>query len=314
MTQSNHTVLTFFIIKGISDDPEMQTPIFLLVLLIYLISLSGNLTIFILVCLDHHLQTPMYFFLCNLSILDISATTITLHNVLHIFPSGSKIKITSFLGCMSQMYLVLSLAGNVLFMLTAMSYDRYVAICNALRYSMVMNHKVCALLATFCWIFGFITALPHILVISSFSCYRSNEINHFFCDMVPLMQLTCSDTSAFELYILIEGILVGLMPFLLTFISYVFIIQTILRIHSSTGRRKTFYTCSSHLVVVILLYLSLFFQYLRPSSTDNVTSIKIVSLFNTAIIPMLNPLIYSLKNKDVKSALRRRLKSCTDII
>ncbi|KAM4642007.1 olfactory receptor 8A1-like [Discoglossus pictus] len=311
MLQSNHTVLTFFIIKGISDDPEMQTPIFLLVLLIYLLSLCGNLTIFILVCLDHYLQTPMYFFLCNLSFMDIFATTNTLHKVLVILVSGNNMM--SFLGCMSQMYLFCSLMCDVLFILTAMSYDRYVAICNPLRYPLIMNHTVCILLATICWVLGFIASLPDILIISSFFCYRSNEINHFFCDLVPLMQLTCSDTYALEMYSLIGGVFEGFIPFLLTFISYIFIIQKILRIRSNTGRRKAFYTCSSHLTVVSLLYLILFCQYLSPSSADNLKFKNILSLFNTAVVPMLNPLIYSLKNKDVKSALKRRLR-CTNIV
>ncbi|KAM4641934.1 olfactory receptor 6C74-like [Discoglossus pictus] len=302
-------MLDFFIIKGVSDDPEIQTLIFLLVLLVYLISLCGNGTIVLLVCLDPRLQTPMYFFLCNLSIMDISATTISLHKILVIYVSGNNRM--SFMGCMSQMYLFLSLVDDVLFLLTAMSYDRYVAICNPLRYSSVMSHIVCALLAAVCWILGFIMISPILLIISSFSCYRSNEINHFFCDMVPLTKLTCSDTSAFELYMLIGGVLEGMIPFLFTFTSYIYIIKTILGIRSSTGRRKAFYTCSSHLTVVILLYVILFCQYLRPKSMDDAN--KIESLLNTSVVPMLNPLIYSLKNKVVKSALRRRLRSCTNI-
>ncbi|KAM4641781.1 olfactory receptor 6C74-like [Discoglossus pictus] len=302
-------MLDFFIIKGISDDPDIQTLIFLLVLLVYLISLCGNGTIVLLVCLDPQLQTPMYFFLCNLSIMDISAATISLHKILVIYVSGNNRM--SFIGCMSQMYLFLSLVDDVLFLLTAMSYDRYVAICNPLRYSSVMSHRVCALLAAVCWILGFIMISPILLIISSFSCYRSNEINHFFCDMVPLTKLTCSDTSAFELYMLIGGVLEGMIPFLFTFTSYIYIIKTILRIRSSTGRRKAFYTCSSHLTVVILLYVILFCQYLRPKSMGN--SNKIESLLNTSVVPMLNPLIYSLKNKIVKSSLRRRLRSCRNI-
>ncbi|KAM4641808.1 olfactory receptor 13C9-like [Discoglossus pictus] len=237
MDQKNQTLLSYFVIKGISDIPKLQTPIFLLVLLIYLIILGGNTTILLLICLDPHLHTPMYFFLGNLSLLDISSTTVTLHPTLVTFITGDNT--VSFLG----------------------------------------------------------------------SCYVSNVINHFFCDLVPLMKLSCSDTSVLEMLILTEGMLINLLtPSSLTFISYVFIIGTILKIRSSTGRSKAFYTCSSHLTVVLLLYMTLFCQYMRPVSTDSLESNKLFSLFNTAIVPMLNPLIYSLKNKDVKSALRRQLK------
>ncbi|KAM4642024.1 olfactory receptor 5AR1-like [Discoglossus pictus] len=309
MEYPNQTIVTYFIIKGISDLPELQLPIFLLVLLIYLITLGGNMTIFLLVCLDRQLQSPMYFFLCNLSIMDMTFTTATLHKILVIFISGDNR--ISFTGCMTQMFLFLSLAGDELAILTAMSYDRYVAICNPLHYSVIMSDRVCALLIIGSWVLGFVESTPYLKLISGFSCYRSNEINHFFCDIVPLMKLTCSDTSVLELYILTGGIFIaGLMPSLLTIISYIFIIVTILKIRSSTGRLKAFYTCSSHLTVVILLYVTLFLQYLRPVSTDSLNSKKLLSLFNTAAVPVLNPLIYSLKNRDVNSALRRRLKYC----
>ncbi|XP_053545572.1 olfactory receptor 8K1-like [Bombina bombina] len=214
MDKDNHTLVTFLILKGISDIPELQTLIFLLILLIYLIIVGGNVTILLLVYLDHHLHTPMYFFLGNLSLMDICSTTVTLHKVLGSFIT--KDYTISLQTCISQMFVFSSLARDEMFILTAMSYDRYVAI------------------------------------------------------------------------------------------SYVFIIITILKIRNSDGRLKAFYTCSSHLTVVILLYATLFFLYLRQ--TDSLVSKKISSLFNTAVVPLLNPIIYSLKNKDVKSALRRQLK------
>ncbi|KAM4641247.1 olfactory receptor 6C1-like [Discoglossus pictus] len=310
MEQSNQTVLTYFIIKGISDLTDLQVPIFTLVLFIYLITLGGNMAIVVLVCLDLRLQTPMYFFLCNLSVMDMSSTTVTLHNVLFIFISGDNR--ISFFACVAQMYIFIALTCDELFILTAMSYDRYVAICNPLRYSVIMNRRVCALLAITSWLFSFLEVIPNLLVVSGFTCYRSNVINHFFCDFAPLMKLTCSDTFVLEIYILTEGLILGfLMPFFLTLISYIFIISTILKISTSTGRRKSFYTCSSHLVVVILLYVTLCCQYLRPTSTDNVNANKLSSLLNTVAVPLLNPLIYSLKNKDVELALRRSLKYCT---
>ncbi|KAM4641791.1 olfactory receptor 8D1-like [Discoglossus pictus] len=307
MDQKNLTFLNYFVIKGISDIPELQTPIFLLVLLIYLIVLGGNMTILLLICLDPHLHTPMYFFLGNLSLLDMSSATVTLHPTLVIFITGDHT--VSFLGCMSQIYIFSCMVENELFLLTAMSYDRYVAICNPLHYPMIMRYRVCALLVIACCLVSLVRVTPYLVLLSECSCYVSNIINHFFCDLVPLMKLSCGDTSVLEMLILTEGMVFTLLtPSSLTFISYVFIIGTILKIRSSTGRSKAFYTCSSHLTVVLLLYMTLFCQYMRPVSTDSLESNKLFSLFNTAIVPMLNPLIYSLKNKDVKSALRRQLK------
>ncbi|KAM4641929.1 olfactory receptor 6C1-like [Discoglossus pictus] len=307
MDEKNLTLLSYLVIKGISSIPGLQTPIFLLVLLIYLIILGGNTTILLLICLDPHLHTPMYFFLGNLSLIDMSSTTVTLHSTLVTFITGDNT--VSFLGCMSQLFIFSCLAENELLLLTAMSYDRYVAICNPLHYPMIMRYRVCALLVIVCCLVSFVFVTPYIVLLAEYSCYVSNIINHFFCDLVPLMKLSCSDTSVLEMLILTEGMFISfLTPCSLTFTSYVFIIGTILKIRSSTGRSKAFYTCSSHLTVVLLLYMTLICQYMRPISTDSLESNKLLALFNTAIVPMLNPLIYSLKNKDVKSALRRQLK------
>ncbi|KAM4641974.1 olfactory receptor 8D1-like [Discoglossus pictus] len=307
MELRNHTTLTYFIIKGISDIPELQAPIFFLILLIYIFTHGGNMTILILVCLDVQLHTPMYFFLGNLSLLDMFSINATLYKI--IFSFVSEDKTVSFFACMTQMYVFSSLTGNELLLLTAMSYDRYVAICNPLRYHSVMNSRVCALLVSLCWVVGFVEAIPTLWTMANSTCFKSKYVNHFFCDLIPLKNLSCSKSFALELYILIEGGLFGcFMPFLFTFISYVFIINTVLKIRSSSGRRKAFYTCSSHLTVVVLLYVTIFCQYMKPTSMDTLESNKLLSLFNTAAVPILNPLIYSLKNKDVKSALKRQLK------
>ncbi|XP_069800199.1 olfactory receptor 5B12-like [Dendropsophus ebraccatus] len=299
----NQTVM-YFIIKGISDVPELQAPIFVLVLLIYLISLVGNMSLLSLVCLDLHLHTPMYFFLANLSIVDMTSTTVTLHKILLTFITGDNTMI--YLACIIQFYMFASLSGHGLFILTSMGYDRYVAICRPLNYYIIMNYKTCLVLVSFCWIFGFIQVFPYVWIISKISCFSTNIIDHFCCDLVPFLEIACSDITTLENVSNIQGLIVYvIIPFFLTLTSYIFIIRAIMKIRSSIGRRKAFYTCSSHLTVIMLLYTTLIFQYLIPSNV--LGSKKLFSLFNTAIVPMLNPLIYSLKNKDVKSALRRRI-------
>ncbi|XP_056397408.1 olfactory receptor 8D1-like [Hyla sarda] len=303
MVPPNQTHIRYFIINGITDVPELQLPIFLIVLLIYLITLGGNMTLLLLVCLDHRLHTPMYFFLGNLAIVDMSSSTITLHKTLSSFITRDKS--VSYISCMVQMYMFGSLTGHELLILAAMSYDRYVAICNPLRYHMVMNSRTCSLLASSCWVLGFLQVIPPVGILYSFSCYFSIEINHFFCDIVPLMRISCDDTSFLENLFFIEGLLLfNLTPFLLKFLSYVFIISNILKIQGNIGRRKAFYTCSSHLTAVILLYTTLVGQYLTPNLSSTLESKKYFALFNTAAVPMLNPLIYSMKNKDVKKAFR----------
>uniref|UniRef100_A0A8C5WKR0 Olfactory receptor n=1 Tax=Leptobrachium leishanense TaxID=445787 RepID=A0A8C5WKR0_9ANUR len=304
----NHTKVTYFIFSEISDDPQLVILIFLLVLLLYLTSLGGNMTILLLICLDRHLHTPMYFFLANLSVLDMSSATVALLNIILMFVTANRT--IPYVTCITQMYFFGSFINVELLILTAMSYDRYVAICDPLRYILIMNHKICFLLALACWTLSLLEVLPLAVLLVELTCYRSNVINHFVCDIMPLIQLSCSDTFLLEAFFFIEGVFVmGFIPFLLTFTSYVFIIVAILRIRSSTGRRKAFYTCSSHLTVVLLLYSTLVFhQYLRPASANSLVSNKLFSLFNTAAIPLLNPLICSLRNNDVKSVLGKRLK------
>ncbi|XP_075692813.1 olfactory receptor 8D1-like [Rhinoderma darwinii] len=309
---TNQTLMGYFIIKGITDVPELQAPIFLLVLLIYLITFGGNMTIFLLICVDHHLHTPMYFFLGNLSIVDFSSTTITLHKVLLIFITGDNT--VSYLACIIQMYIFASLIGHELLILTAMSYDRYVAICNPLRYHAIMNRRVCGLLCSCCYLLGCGQVLAPVVILSGFSCYISNEVNHFFCDIIPLIKMTCNDSSVLEMVVFIQGLfIITLLPLVLTLIPYIFILSAILKIRSRRGKQKAFYTCSSHLIVVTLLYGTLSSQYLTPPSHGSMNAKKLFSLFNTAAVPMLNPLIYSLKNRDVKSAMRRRLAFCKSV-
>ncbi|KAM3912195.1 olfactory receptor 2AP1-like [Leptodactylus fuscus] len=306
MISINQTTIEGFKLKGISDVPDLQVLIFLLVLLIYLISLGGNLTILLLVCSDRYLHTPMYFFLANLSAIDISSSTTVLHRILIIFTTHNHMVSTS--ACMTQLYIFCALTSNEFSILASMSYDRYVAICRPLHYHTVMSRRLCGLLASVCWGFGLIEQIPTVVLISRFTCYISKEIDHYFCDILPIRDITCSDTYLLELYILIFGNMNIIISLSLTITPYIFIILCILRISSSTGRRKAFYTCSSHIMVVVLFYSSLIIQYMVTISGNNMGSTKTFSLLNTAVVPMLNPLIYSLKNKDIKSALRQKLK------
>ncbi|KAG8553012.1 hypothetical protein GDO81_003220 [Engystomops pustulosus] len=295
-----------FQLRGFSDIPELQELIFLLVLLIYVLSLGGNMTILLLVCLDVYLHTPMYFFLSNLSVIDISSSTTTLPGIFIMFTTQNHMISTS--ACLAQLYIFPFLTSNEFSILAAMSYDRYVAICRPLHYHSIMGRRLCCLLASVTWAFGFIEMVPTIVLISRFTCYISKEIDHYFCDILPIRDITCSDTSLVDLYILIFGNMNVFILLSLTLTPYVFIFICILNIRSSSGRRKAFYTCSSHIMVVVIFYSSIVLQYIMTISGHNTGSNKIFSLLNTAVVPMLNPLIYSLKNNDVKSALQRKLK------
>ncbi|XP_029437263.1 olfactory receptor 13-like [Rhinatrema bivittatum] len=305
MKEKNITSAMEFIILGFPEFPDLQILLFLLFLLIYLIVLMGNLTIIALTCLDPRLHTPMYFFLCNLSFLDVFSTSVTLPKLLDILLR--KHQRISVNGCFTQMYFFLALAVVESFLLTVMAYDRYVAICHPLRYTIIINERVCVLMAAVTWIIGcLITALQPFLV-SRFSYCASNEINHFFCDPSALLKLSCTSTSAFESIIYIAGVFITLPCFSSILASYVYIISTILRIRSAEGRRKAFSTCSSHLTVVLLFYGTRMCLYMRPASMQSLDQNKFFAMLYNILIPLFNPLIYSLNNKVVKAALRKVL-------
>ncbi|XP_029435862.1 olfactory receptor 1019-like [Rhinatrema bivittatum] len=299
----NHSSITEFLILGFSEFPELQLPLFILFSFLYLMAVLGNLLVIFIVCADRHLHSPMYFFLANLSILDISSLTVTVPKLLSILLTQNNI--ISFSKCITQLYCFLACVEIEFLLLTAMAYDRYVAICNPLRYTIIMNKRVCALLAAVSWIAGFLEILPYTIVISHFSFCDSNVINHFFCDSMALLKLSCTDTSIIETMTFVESVFSGFTPFLLTLTSYVFIISTILKIRSREGKSKAFSTCSSHLTVIILLYGTMIGVYVQPSSGDSVKSNKFVTAIYTATLPLLNPLIYSLRSKELKVALRK---------
>uniref|UniRef100_A0A803KCS8 Olfactory receptor n=1 Tax=Xenopus tropicalis TaxID=8364 RepID=A0A803KCS8_XENTR len=292
-----------FIIHGFSDTPELHISLFVLFLGIYLIILLGNLIIFLVISCNPHLHTPMYIFLQNLSLIDISSTSNILPNLLHILLTQQNN--ISFLGCMTQMFLFAFLAGSEYFLLTAMAYDRYVAICDPLHYIARMSRKHCAWLITTTFTVGFGEAVGFIVLIPKLSYCASHIINHYFCDVAPLLKLSCSSTFSVELFIYVEGTLFTFSSFLLTLTSYIFIISAILKIQSSEGRQKAFSTCASHLTCVITLYgtsLSL------PSTSFSIKRDKYFSLLYIVLGPVLNPFIYTLKNREFQSCLYKNKK------
>eukprot|EP00079_Xenopus_tropicalis_P019119 XP_012808487.1 PREDICTED: olfactory receptor 8H1-like [Xenopus tropicalis] len=292
-----------FIIQGFSDTPELHISLFVLFLGIYLIILLGNLIIFLVISCNPHLHTPMYIFLQNLSLIDISSTSNILPNLLHILLTQQNN--ISFLGCMTQMYVFSSLAASEYFLLTAMAYDRYVAICDPLHYIARMSRKHCAGLITAAFTVGFVEPVNFIVLVSKLSYCASHLINHFFCDISPLLKLSCSSTFSVELSIYIDGILVVFSSFLPTLISYIFIISAILKIQSSEGRQKAFSTCASHLACVITLYGTAICLYMRPTKSYSLKKDKYFSLLYIALGPVLNPLIYTLKNREFQASFNK---------
>ncbi|XP_030042703.1 olfactory receptor 1009-like [Microcaecilia unicolor] len=306
MEDENYTSVTEFIILGFSEFPELQIPLFIFFLLIYLIILMGNLTIIIMTCLDPRLQTPMYFFLCNLSFLDISYTSVTLPKLLDISLRNSHH--ISAIGCFTQMYYFIFSICVEFLLLTMMAYDRFVAICRPLRYSVIMTPRLCVLMAIGSWIYGIVEPVTHTILVSHLSYCGSREINHFFCDISALLKLSCTNISGIDHMTYVLAVLVVLPCFLLTMTSYIYIISTILRIRSSEGRRKAFSTCSSHLTVVTLFYVSVTCLYVKPTSMQSLDLNKLIALLYNVLIPLLNPIIYSLKNRDLKEAIRKVVK------
>ncbi|XP_078507283.1 olfactory receptor 5V1-like [Lissotriton helveticus] len=306
MKGQNQTLAAEFTLVGFYDFPHLLVPLFLAFLLIYSLVLVGNLLIMVIVYSNTQLHTPMYFFLTNLAFLDICCTTMIFPNMLaHFFLEVTHISLS---GCLLQMFLFSTMVSTEFSLLTAMAYDRYVAICKHLQYVTTMNDVVCMKLAAVCWLLSFIDPIPHITLTSRLSFCGSHTINHFFCDVAAVMKLSCSSTSAVELALYIMGTLFGVAPFALTIASYINIISTILKIRSKGGRRKAFSTCASHLTVVILSYGVICSTYMRPSSTASVKYNKVFSLLYVAITPLCNPIIYSLKNEEFKN-IRRKTKN-----
>ncbi|XP_027703345.1 olfactory receptor 8G1-like [Vombatus ursinus] len=304
--ETNHSTVTEFILAGLTNRPELQLPLFLLFLAIYLVTVVGNLGMVILIGLSSHLHTPMYYFLSCLSFIDLChSTTITPKMLVNFI--GEK-NIISYPECMTQLYFFSIFVIADCYMLAVMAYDRYVAICSPLLYNVIMSPQICSGLVSVVYIMGLLGATAHTgCMLRVFFC-KKNVINHYFCDLLPLLKLSCSSTYINEAMMLFFGSLNIFAPVVTIVSSYVFIIASILRIRSTEGRSKAFSTCSSHIMAVSLFYGSTAFMYLQPSSVSSMDQGKVSSVFYTIVIPMLNPLIYSLRNKDVKVALRKILK------
>ncbi|XP_008839193.1 olfactory receptor 145-like [Nannospalax galili] len=305
MAIENNSLVTEFILLGLTDQPELQIPLFILFLAMYLIIVLGNVTLIILITLNSHLHTPMYFFLFNLSCIDLCYSSVVTPKMLMNFVM--KKNFISYTGCMTQLYFFCLFVISEWYVLTSMAYDRYVAICNPLLYNNAMSIKVCCYLMLGSYLTGFCDAMIHTGCILRLTFCDKNTINHYFCDLLPLMQLSCTSTYVNETEIFIVAGKDIIAPTVIIFISYGFILSSILQIRSTEGRSKAFSTCSSHIIAVSLFFGSCSFMYLKPSSAGSMDEGKISSIFYTIVVPMLNPLIYSLRNKDVKVALRKTL-------
>ncbi|XP_032765690.1 olfactory receptor 8B12-like [Rattus rattus] len=304
MTVKNSSV-TEFILAGLTDQPGLRLPLFFLFLGFYIVTVVGNLGLIFLIGLNSHLHTPMYFFLFNLSVVDFCFSSTIIPKMLMSFIS--KKNIISYSGCMTQLFFFCFFVVSETFILSAMAYDRYVAICNPLMYTVTMSPQVCLLLLLGAYVMGFSEAMAHTGNLMNLTFCADNLVNHFMCDILPLLELSCNSTFTNELVVFIVVAIDISVPIVSIFISYALILSSILRMHSTEGRYKAFSTCSSHLIVVCLLFGSGAFMYLKPPSILPLDQGKVSSLFYTIVVPMLNPLIYSLRNKDVKVALRKTL-------
>uniref|UniRef100_A0A8I3PNB1 Olfactory receptor family 6 subfamily C member 3I n=2 Tax=Canis lupus familiaris TaxID=9615 RepID=A0A8I3PNB1_CANLF len=300
--EMNHTVITKFVLLGLSDDPDLQIVIFLFLFVTYLLSVTGNLTIITLTLVDSHLQTPMYFFLRNFSFLEILFTTVCIPRFLGAIITRDKT--ISYNDSAVQLFFFILMGVMEFYILTAMSYDGYVAICKPLHYTTIMIRKVCTLLVLCAWLGGFLTIFPPLMLLLQLNYCASNVIDHFACDYFPLLQLSCSDTWLLEVIGFYFDLVALLFTLALVILSYLYIIRTILRIPSASQRKKAFSTCSSHMIVISISYGSCIFMYANPSAKERASLTKGVAILNTSVAPMLNPFIYTLRNQQVKQAFK----------
>ncbi|XP_028616683.1 olfactory receptor 1361 [Grammomys surdaster] len=306
MGGTNQSSVSEFLLLGLSRQPQQrQQLLFLVFLIMYLATVLGNLLIILAISTDSRLHTPMYFFLSNLSFVDVCFSSTSVPKVLANHILGSQT--ISFSGCLTQMYFLCMFADIDNFLLAVMAYDRFVAICHPLHYTTKMTHQLCAFLVVGSWVVANLNALLYTLLMTRLSFCGDNIIPHFFCDVTPLLKLSCSDTHLNELMILTEGAVVMVAPFVCILISYFHITCAVLRVSSPRGGWKAFSTCGSHLAVVCLFYGTIISLYFNPSSSHSAGSDMAAAMMYTVVTPMLNPFIYSLRNRDMKGALRKVL-------
>ncbi|XP_021542488.1 olfactory receptor 6C75 [Neomonachus schauinslandi] len=302
----NHTAVREFILPGLTNDPQWQVVLFIFLLVTYMLSVTGNLIIITLTLSDPHLQTPMYFFLRNFSFLEISFTSVCIPRFLVTIMTRDRT--ITYNGCVTQLFFFIFLGVTEFYLLAAMSYDRYVAICKPLHYMTIMSSRDCILLVFSSWLAGFLVIFPPIILLLQLDFCASNIIDHFICDSSPVLQLSCTNTCFLELMAFFLAVVTLTVTLTLVILSYTYIIQTILRISSLSRRKKAFSTCSSHMVVVSLSYGSCIFMYIKPSARERVTLNKGVAVLNTSVAPLLNPFIYTLRNQQVKQAFKNMVQ------
>uniref|UniRef100_A0A452RNT3 Olfactory receptor family 7 subfamily D member 4 n=1 Tax=Ursus americanus TaxID=9643 RepID=A0A452RNT3_URSAM len=312
MGARNQTEVSVFLLLGLSEDPELQPLLFGLFLSMYLVTVLGNLLIILAILSDSHLHTPMYFFLSNLSLIDICFTSTTVPKMLLNIQAHSKD--ISYIGCITQVYFFMVFAGMDDFLLTVMAYDRYVAICHPLHYTVIMNPRLCVLLVLICWLTIFWVSLIHILLVGQLTFCPGTELPHFFCELAQILKVACSDTLINNICLYVATALLCMFPLTGILFSYSQIVSSLMRMSSTEGKYKAFSTCGSHLSVVSLFYGTSLGVYLTSAVTHSSQRSSVASVMYTVVTPMLNPFIYSLRNKDVKGALRRlfsRAASCS---
>nr|XP_017536241.2 olfactory receptor 6C2-like [Manis javanica] len=302
----NHTEITTFILLGLTDDPQLQILIFIFLFLTYMLSATGNLTIITLTLVDSHLKTPMYFFLRNFSFLEVSFTTACIPRFLYSMSTGDNA--ITYNACASQIFFVILFGATEFFLLAAMSYDHYIAICKPLHYTSIMNSRVCSLLVFCCWGSGLIIILPPLSLGTQLEFCDSNTVDHFICDTGPLLKISCSNTRVIEQVVILVAVFGLIITLVCVILSYTHIIRTIFRFPSVQQRKKAFSTCSSHMIVVSITYGSCIFIYIKPSAKEEVAVNKGVSVLTTSVAPLLNPFIYTLRNKQVKQAFNDSIK------
>ncbi|XP_075831151.1 olfactory receptor 5B12-like [Microtus pennsylvanicus] len=294
-----------FVLVGLTDVPELQVPLFVIFTFIYLFTLVGNLGMLVLIMMDSRLHTPMYFFLSNLSFVDCVYASAVTPKVIEGFLTGYKI--ISYNACAAQMFFFATFATIESFILASMAFDRHAAVCKPLHYSTTMTTTTCVLLVSGSYINGILQSSIHVSFTFQLSFCNSNVVNHFFCDIPPLLALSCSDIYTDEIVLFVLAAFNVAFTLLVIFTSYLLIFVAILRMQSAEGRKKAISTCASHLTTVSIFYGTIIFMYLQPSSSHYMDTDKMASVFYTMVIPMLNPLVYSLRNKEVKNAFRKFL-------